>query len=229
MTSSFSKSPDGTVVITLSFPWPDLQAAYEKVVAQAVSDTELPGFRKGKAPRDLVEPKLNRTDSLSHAFQELLPGAYQQAVQDHLLKPILYPKLQITSALEGSDWLVTATTCEAPQITLPDYKKDLAKSAKDLSDVLDYLLKNTQVALPQLLISEETNHRLAGLAENLTGLGMTTQTYLANKKLTLETLQSQYLQLSKNDLTIEFSLASIQSAEKLADRQKTLDFLTSLV
>lgn len=229
MTSSTTKSSDGTIVITLTFPWPDIQAAYEQVLAKAIADAEVSGFRKGKAPRQLVEPKLNRTDSLSHALQHILPAAYETAITKDQLKPILYPKLQITKAQEGQDWIVTATTCEAPPITLPDYTKDLAKSAKDLPAILDYLLKNSQVILPKLLVEEEANHRLAGLAENLTGLGMTTQNYLASKKLTLEDLQKQYSELAKNDLTIEFSLASIQSTEKLADRQQTLDFLTSLV
>lgn len=203
--------------------------AYEDVVQKATQQAELPGFRRGKAPRNLIEPKLDRSETFSRALQDILPGAYQAAVKQHGLRLILYPKLQVTQAREAQDWMVTAISCETPPVVLPDYRKDLPGSVKDLPDILDYLLKNTRVDLPSVLVEEETNRRLAILAENLTGLGMTIQSYLAQKKLTPESLKNQFAQQAKNELTLEFSLASIQSGEKLENRQKTLDFLTTLL
>jgi FKBP-type peptidyl-prolyl cis-trans isomerase (trigger factor) len=236
MTSSLTRQPDGNIVITLTFPWADIQAGYEKEVQHAIEESEVPGFRKGKAPRNMVEPKLNRSETFSHSLQHILPQAYQEAVTKHDLKPILYPKLNIEKAQENSDWVVTATTCESPVVTVPDYKTDLPKlNQKDkprddqLGVLANYFRERALATIPQILLDEEINHRLAGLAENLTGLGLTTQTYLANKKLTLEDLKKQFGEQASIDITVEFALASIQAENKLSNRAKTLDFLLAML
>lgn len=234
MTSAFASSPDGTFVITFTFPWADLTAAYAHIIDHAVRNTELPGFRKGKAPRKLVESKLNRSVTFSQALQHLLPESYHQAVTVHNLKPILHPRLHVTQAEEGKDWIVTATSCQSPQITLPDYttqlsKQNIANDDQKLNHILDYLSASAQVTLPQILIDEETNHRLSSLADNLTNLGLTTKSYLDSKKLSPDSLKAQFSAQAKTDLTLEFALASIQSQKNLPDRKSTLDFLTSLI
>lgn len=228
MSSVLSRLENGTIELTLTVLWPDLQKAYEEAVTEAVEAAEIKGFRKGKAPRNLVEEKLNRNDTLSHAIQHLLPKVYAEAVKEHALKPILYPQIKIEKGTEGEDWVFKATTCEAPVAKLPNYKTMFTKDQK-LDQKLDLLLKDTQVVIPDLLVQEEANHRLSSLVENLTQLGMTTDQYLASKKLTVEQLRAQIAQEAKTSLNLEFALMEIQKQEKLADRQKTLDFLTSLV
>ena len=71
-----------------------MHAAYESVVKEAVAGAELPGFRKGKAPRNLVEPKLDRNQTLNHTLSHLIPKEYAAAVKEHSLKPLLNPKLK---------------------------------------------------------------------------------------------------------------------------------------
>jgi FKBP-type peptidyl-prolyl cis-trans isomerase (trigger factor) len=58
---------------------------------------------------------------------------------------------------------------------------------------------------------------------------MTTDQYLATKKLTVDQLRAQMAQEAKSSLNLEFALMEIQKQEKLADRQKTLDFISALV
>jgi FKBP-type peptidyl-prolyl cis-trans isomerase (trigger factor) len=234
MTSSFTSTPDGTISLTLTFPWSEIATAYEHVVSEAIAETEIPGFRKGKAPRATVEAKLDRTQTLSHALQHLLPTAYEQAVTTHQLKPILYPKLQITQAKENQDWQVIATTCQLPQVTLPDYLAEIPKlkitsADTKLSQILDFIAKKAQVTLPAILVTEEVDQRLSSLADNLTNLGLSTQNYLASKKLTLDQLKLQLSQAAQADLTLEFALAKIQADHKHSDRKQTLDFLATLV
>ncbi len=228
MTTSLSRLDNGTLELTLTVPWPDLEKAYEEAVTEAVATSEVKGFRKGKAPRKLVEEKLDRNNTLSHAIQHLLPKIYAEAVKEHSLKPILYPQIRIEKGVEGQDWVFVATTCEAPVPTLPDYKK-LFKKEQKLEEKLDLLIKDTKVVVPDLLVQEEANHRLSSLVENLTQLGMTTDQYLATKKLTVDQLRAQMAQEAKSSLNLEFALMEIQKQEKLADRQKTLDFISALV
>ena len=210
---------NGTIELTLIIPWPDIQKAYEKEVAEAVANAEIQGFRKGKAPRNLVEPKLDKSHLYSHAVQHLLPEAYAAAVKAAGLKPVLYPQVKIIKGQEDQDWEFLATTCEAPSVILPD----------KLSSDLAVLRQKSQVKVPNLLVEEEANHRLASLVENITKLGLTTEQYLTSKKLTPISLKSQISQSSRVDLETEFILLRIQNDHKLPDRKSTLDFLHKLV
>ncbi len=228
MTSQINRQDNGTIELTLTAPWSDMQKAYEETVTEMVAQTEVKGFRKGKAPRKLVEDRLNRNDTLSHAIQHLLPKIYAEAVKEHNLKPILYPQIKIEKGTDGEDWVFKATTIEAPVVELGDYKKLLKKDQK-LEEKLDTLSKNINVVIPDMLAEEEANHRITSLIENLTQLGMTTDQYLATKKITSEQLKAQMAQEAKVSLKIEFILLEIQRLEKLENRQKTLDFLMSLV
>ena len=116
------------------------------------------------------------------------------------------------------DWIFSAITCEAPKVTLP--KKLLP---------LDKLIPACRVLIPDLLVEEEANHRLARLVENLTQLGTSVDQYLSTKKLTAAELKAQLASQTRADLTTEFILLEVQTTQKLADRTKTLEFLKSLI
>ncbi|MEK7154687.1 MAG: trigger factor [Patescibacteria group bacterium] len=216
--SSLNRSLNGNLELTLTISWSRVQKAYDSAVAEAVASTQVPGFRKGKAPKDLVEPKLDRNHTLSHALGHLLPEVYAAAVQEHDLKPLLNPQIKIISGKEGESWTFLASTCEAPKVILPEKLKPL-----------DKLVAETKVVIPDLLIEEEANHRLAALAENITSLGMTIEQYLTTKKLTAAELKAKLAQEAKSDLSSEFILLEVQKSKKLADRKATLEFLQKLV
>ena len=217
-TSQLSRPLNGNLELTLTIPWDRVRKAYDSAVDEAVADAQLPGFRKGKAPKDLIEPKLDRNHTLSHALGHLLPEVYATTVKEHDLKPLLNPQIKIVSGKEGETWTFTATTCEAPKVILPEKLK-----------ALDKLVAETKVVIPDLLIEEEANHRLAALAENVTTLGMTIEQYLTTKKLTAEELKAKLAQEAKSDLVSEFTLLEVQKTKKLPDRKATLDFLQKLV
>lgn len=217
-TSQLSRPLNGNLELTLSVPWSRVHSAYESVVVEAVSDAELPGFRKGKAPRNLVEPKLDHNQTLSHALSHLIPKEYAAAVKEHSLKPLLNPQIKIVSGKEGEDWVFSAITCEAPTVTLP---KKLVP--------LDKLIPACRVLIPDILVEEEANHRLNALVENLTQLGTSVTQYLSTKKLTPPELKAQLASQARADLTAEFIILEVQKTQKLADRTKTLEFLKNLL
>ena len=61
MTTAISRKEDHTIELTLTIPWPTIKAAYEDIVNHAIETVEVPGFRKGKAPRNIAEEKLDRS------------------------------------------------------------------------------------------------------------------------------------------------------------------------
>lgn len=234
MSAQLNRQPDGTFILTFTLTWSDISSQYDKLVTRAVSNTELPGFRKGKAPQTMVKPKLDPSALYSQVLQKLIPPLYQESLKTHNLKPLLSPGLKLKSSSPGQDWIVELSTCEAPPVTLPDYKSNLPKikisdPKSKLSQILKYLLDNSQVNPPAPLIDELTNHKLTDLADNLTRLGLSSDQYLQSKKMTSEKLKQDLSRESLENLKLDFILSSIQDLEKLPDRQKTLDFLQSLV
>lgn len=223
MASQIKRLDNGNIELTLSLPWATVQAGYEEVIEETIKNTEIKGFRKGHAPRKVVEESLDRNQTFSHALQHLLPKEYQAAVEEHKLKPVVYPSIHIVSGKEGEDWLFTATLCEAPTVKLGSvvHQKD-----QKLAEVVDKLVKSSEVKIADLLIATEADHKLSELAENLTRLGLTVDKYLSTKKISLEELKSKLASEARVDLNIEFVLQQVQIDHKLENRQKTLDFLT---
>jgi len=231
---SINRQPNGSIEIKLHLSWNDIQSQIKIETEKAISNAEIPGFRKGKAPRDLVEPKLDKSQLLSQSLAELLPKVYSGVIDTEKLKPILYPQIHIDKGVWGQDFEFTATTCESPTVTLPQsYVENIPKlqfkdANNQLSTILEYLHTNSQVQIPDPLIVEESNHRLSRLAENLSQLGIDMSKYLTTKKITAEDLKAQTAATAKADLEIEFILETIQSHQKLLDRQSTLEYLKSL-
>lgn len=235
MSVPIKRLANGTVELSLTLPWTEIKTEYEKTVLSAINDAQISGFRKGKAPRDLVEPTLDKSKLYTQAVQKLLPSAYSSAITEHHLKPILQPHISLITDEPDKDWQFTASLCESPTVVLPiDYQAQISKLSKEpkdtkLSRILEFLTKSTPLTIPDLLIEEEANHRLAALVENITQLGLTTQSYLQAKKLTPEALKADLAAQSRLDLQIELILNQIRTEQKLSDRQKTVDFLLSLL
>lgn len=132
MQSSINQLENGNIEITLSIPWSKVEETYQIVVDDIVKEAELPGFRKGKAPKEKVEESLDKNKAYEEVLKRLIPQAYAEAVKEHSLKPVISPQVTLTNAKEGQDWTVTAVTCEKPTITLGNYKEKIAdlKNAK---------------------------------------------------------------------------------------------------
>lgn len=217
--SSVNRLTNGTVEITFTIPWTSIQKGYEHEVEKAVAEAELPGFRKGKAPKAEVEAKLDKSKLYSHALEHLVPAEYSKTIDQEHLKPVLYPNITVKEGQEGKNWVFVATTCEAPEVILPE----------ELKGGIDWLTKNSKVILPQLIIEAEADHRIAVLAENLSKLGLTVDKYLETKKITAEDLRAETIKSAREDLNTEFILQKVQVVKSLPDRKSTLDFLTTLV
>jgi len=229
MTSQIKRLDNGNIELTFTLVWTDIAAAQEKITAEAVKQAEIKGFRKGHAPRSLVEPQLDKAKILSHAINDLLPKRFTAAIEEHAVKPVVYPKIQIQKGREGEDWEFLALVCEAPTVKLPDLTKTIGKLEKKLEIRMEELLRTSQISLSDLLVGEEVNHRLTRLAENLSALGMTVDKYLESKKTTLEEFKAKTATEARHDLSVEFILQKIQVDQKIKDRKQALDYLTNLV
>ncbi len=96
-----------------------LHQAYRKVVRQV----NIPGFRRGKAPRKIVERFVGKGVLLEEALDSLLPEAYLQALKETRLDPIDQPEVEILHLEEGEPLRFKATVEVKPEVTLGQYKE----------------------------------------------------------------------------------------------------------
>lgn len=236
MKSTLQKDTDGTISLTIPIAKKDIQKTRAEIVEEYVKTADLPGFRKGKAPKKLVEEKIDKEKLTEEILKKLLPTCYMEAIKEHDLKPIVHPKIHVEKVDPDADWEFRAITCEAPTIELGSYKKAIADvtaktkivipgkeqvSAK-MEDIMAALLKSVTVTIPKMLIDQEVDRLLAQTLDEIKKLGLTLDQYLASTKKTPEELRNEYAQKAENDIKIEFTLQAIAEAEKITVEDKEI-------
>ncbi|MFI5099801.1 MAG: trigger factor, partial [Actinomycetes bacterium] len=106
-----------TVEVPFSELKPSLDSAYKRIAAQI----SIPGFRKGRVPAMVIDQRVGRGVVLEEAVNEHLPKAYNAAVDEHKVKPLGQPELDVTPVEDGADLTFTAEVDVRPEIELPDY------------------------------------------------------------------------------------------------------------
>ena len=95
-----------------------LDQAFKKVVKQI----NVPGFRKGKMPRQMFEKMYGVESLYQEALDVILPHAYGHAVEDTGIDPVDQPEIDIVTMEKGQPLVFTAKVIVKPEVTLGDYK-----------------------------------------------------------------------------------------------------------
>lgn len=93
MKVSVEKLPSSEAVLEIELTWDELEKASDKAYRKLVQKIDVQGFRRGKAPRSLVERKLGKETIYQEGLDELITETYRQAVKEHELTPITQPEL----------------------------------------------------------------------------------------------------------------------------------------
>ncbi len=144
------KQPKAIVEVQVMVPWADLQSKWQETLQKLAQEVELPGFRKGQAPLDMVEPKIAQ-QLQQEVFRTAMPQALIEALQGTDIVPIDYPKYEITSFQKGQGLNFKATVTERPVVKVGSYKtitvqKPAIKQItdQDVDKVIDDLFKRWQ-------------------------------------------------------------------------------------
>ncbi len=237
MTSAIHEKDDGTIELTITIPWGDIEKMYQTVVTETASATEIAGFRKGKAPTQIVEENVDKTKVYEETIKRLVPKAYTDAVTEHKIAPIMMPQIELKDAQEKKDWVILAKTCERPSVTLKDYKKAMAElkasktpkiivPGKDnpedekakgptVDELLDTLLTIVEAKLPEILLEHEVTHQLSQLVDQTKKLGLTVEQYLSSTGKTADSVRADFRSQAMKNLTLEFALEAIAEKEQV--------------
>ena len=237
---SLQKEPNGTVRLTITIPSGEVKKTWEEVMTGVVNNAEIQGFRKGKAPRKLVEEKADKEKIREEVLKKLLPIAYADAIKTQQIRPIINPKIHVEKLEDpdtNKDWQFTALTCEAPIIKLGKYKENIQKiTAKSkiavpgkepvpakFEDIVKALLDSITSQIPEILIDNETDRLLSQTLEDVKKLGLTLDQYLSSTGKNPQVLRVEYRKKAENDIKLEFTLAKIAEEEKITVEDKEIE------
>ncbi len=123
------------------------EEAMKKVYSKTAKYFNIPGFRKGKAPMQLVERQYGSEIFYEDAFNELVPDLYDEAIKENNVEAVSKPDIDITQMEKGKDLIFTATVQTKPEVKLGKYKGiEIKKIEYNVSD-------------------EEINHELGHMQE----------------------------------------------------------------
>ena len=108
--------------LTIEVSAEDLEKAIEKAYQKQKSQISIPGFRKGKVPRQMVEKMYGKEVFYEDAANELIPDAYDKALEECEEDIVSSPKIEVTQIESGKPFIFTATVALKPEVKLGKYK-----------------------------------------------------------------------------------------------------------
>ncbi len=121
--------------------------AIKKVYFQSAKYFNIPGFRKGKAPQNIVEKYYGKEIFYEDAFNEVVPDEYEKALEENKIEAVSKPQIDVISMEKGQDLVFTAIVQTKPEAKLKKYKgieiekieynvkeSDVEKELKDMQD-----------------------------------------------------------------------------------------------
>ena len=233
------RQPDGTIRINITLPQDKIATVGTVVIDDLAKQANVPGFRKGKAPKEMAAGHLNPEAVREEILKRLLPQAYMEIVQKEDLKPIMNPKMHVEKIEDGQDWEFYALTCEMPEVSLGKYKENVKKvTAKSkiiipgkeneakkptIEEVMKAVLSDAKVQIPQVLVDQEADRLLSQLLTDIKRLGLSLDQYLGTTNRKPEDLRAEYVKRAEEDIKLEFVLQKIAELEKMTVEDKEIE------
>lgn len=235
------KLPKSTVEIHIDIPKADLENEKKQAFKNLAKDLVVDGFRKGKVPESIAKNHIKNEQIIEEAIKTLLTKIYSQIIEKENLKPIINPKVDFIKAKDGEDWQIKITVAEKPIVDLKNYKEAIKKlkanqkkpdiwlpgkdkekpkendqnQSKLINEILETVLKETTAEISDLIIENELEYRLSKLIDDVNKIGLTVDSYLKSKNLTLEKLKESYKKEIEDTYKLEFVLSEIAEKENI--------------
>jgi len=147
-----SNSREGNkVLIEVEEEYTQFEKAQEKALVKAGREIKIPGFREGKAPKEMVKKAMNQEYVDSHAAQELISELYPQILEETKIDPVDFPKVDILEQEKNKPFKFKIEVDVYPEVKLGKYKglKLEKKKAEVTEDDVMKVLENIRTRMSQ--------------------------------------------------------------------------------
>ncbi len=108
--------------LTIEVPAEEMEKATEAAYQKNKNSMSVPGFRKGKVPRAMIEKMYGKGVFLEEAANSVIPGAYEKAYDECGEEIVSSPEIDVVTLEAGQPFVFTATVALKPEVTLGKYK-----------------------------------------------------------------------------------------------------------
>ena len=115
--------------LTVEVPAENVEKAIQGAYNKMKKSINIPGFRKGKAPRQLIEKMYGKEVFYNDAIDAMLPSAYSDAVEECGEEIVSHPQIDVVQIESGKPFVFTATVAVKPAVELGEYKGIQVKKA----------------------------------------------------------------------------------------------------
>ncbi|HZG78662.1 MAG TPA: trigger factor [Paenibacillus sp.] len=157
MKASWEKLESNVGVLTIEVEAEQVNEALNKAFKKVANRVNVPGFRKGKVPRQIFEAKFGVESLYQDAIDIILPEAYTYALQETGIEPIDRPEVDIEKFAKNETMKLTAKVQVKPEVKLGEYKglEVEAKSSDVTDEEIDAELKRLQQRHAEIVPVEE--------------------------------------------------------------------------
>ena len=121
--------------LTIEVDADTVEKSLDKVYQKQKKNITIQGFRKGKAPRNIIEKMYGAGVFYEDAVNDMIPAAYEDAAKESELEIVSQPKLEVVQIEKGKPFIFTAEVAVKPEVTLGDYMGiEVEKSDVEVTD-----------------------------------------------------------------------------------------------
>lgn len=157
LNSLIEKKEGGRVTLKVTIPAQEFDKTYAQALKKVAREHNFPGFRKGHAPKPVIEARLGQPYILSEAASMAISKTYLQAMKDHEVQPFGEPEYDVEQIEVNKDFIYNIIVDVLPEIELPEYKgiKVVRNVYSVEDDKVDTILLDLQKRQAQLVAIED--------------------------------------------------------------------------
>ena len=257
MNINVEKLPNSELKITTTLENSKVAASYEKVVEEIVKGSDIKGFRKGKAPKEVVLEKADMSKVHGEVISDLLKTYYPQVLKEKAIFPYSNPKIDIKEFELDKDFIFEAIVAVKPEVKIADYKKIIKKLLEEkkkaqkkaieepkegvetastlpvgeltAEEIVNAVVEQSKIDLSELMINEETDRLLERFINQIRSLNLNVDQLLNAQNKTYDDLLQDHKKIAENNIKSEFVLNEIISDQKLeATEAEIIEFVNNV-
>ena len=146
----YKKLPKSQVSFEVTVQAEELAQTEHRALKRLAANLEVKGFRKGKAPEDIVRQHVGDAGILEEASRDVIEKKYIDILKTHEIKPLGHPKIEVKKIASGNPLVFAITVATHPSFALADYHAIAKKMAGEMQKPVIVEEQETQDALAWL-------------------------------------------------------------------------------
>ena len=245
MNRKITKLPKSEVEIEGEIEGEIFETYFARALKKLGGDLEIPGFRKGKAPENILLANLGEMKILEEMAALAFGEHYPKILEENKIEAIGRPEISITKLARKNPLGFKIKTAVLPEVKLPDYKK-IAKKAKEESPekdkgvsasdekenqirektrlkIIEAIIKETEIDLPEILAEIELEKMMHRMESDIAQMGLKFEDYLKHLNKTADDLKKEIRPDAEKKAKLGLILNEIAKAEKFAADKEQVD------